>query len=158
VGYGVAGAALAAAESSGVEAWDAFVAMIGNTILLGAAFLALGTLCSSVVSERATAAGLAVGIWLLFVLIYDAVLIGLLVADQGHIMTSAVVDALLLANPADAYRLLNLTGNEGIALLAGMAGPGESGQLPPGLLLASLVGWIVLPLGLAIVVFQKRQP
>jgi Cu-processing system permease protein len=158
VGYGAAGAALAATKPSGIEAWDAFAAMIGASILLGAAFIALGTLCSAVVRERATAAGLAVGIWLLFVLIYDAALIGLIVADQGRIMTPAVLDALLLVNPADAYRLLNLTGNEGVALLAGMAGPGESGQLPPGLLLASLVGWIVLPLGLAIVVFQKRQP
>lgn len=158
VGYGAAGAALATVQSSGIDAWQAFAVLVATSILLGAAFLALGTLCSAVVSERATAAGLAVGLWLLFVLIYDAALIGLLVADQGRLVTPAVLDALLLVNPADAYRLLNLTGDEGVALLAGMAGPGEGGQLSQGLLLASLIGWIVLPLGFAIAVFQKRQP
>jgi Cu-processing system permease protein len=158
VGYGAAGAALATVKSSGIDAWHAFAVLVATSILLGAAFLALGTLCSAVVRERATAAGLAVGLWLLFVLIYDAALIGLLVADQGRVVTPAVLDALLLVNPADAYRLLNLTGDEGVALLAGMAGPGEGGQLSQGLLLASLIGWIVLPLGFAIAVFQKRQP
>lgn len=158
VGYGAAGAALATVKSSGIDAWHAFAVLVATSILLGAAFLALGTLCSAVVRERATAAGLAVGLWLLFVLIYDAALIGLLVADQGRVVTPAVLDALLLVNPADAYRLLNLTGDEGVALLAGMAGPGEAGQLSQGLLLASLIGWIVLPLGFAIAVFQKRQP
>lgn len=158
VGYGAAGAALATVKSSNVEAWGAFAIMVATSILLGAAFLALGTLCSAVVRERATAAGLAVGLWLLFVLIYDAALIGLLVADQGHFVTPAMLDALLLANPADAYRLLNLTGDESVALVAGMAGPGESGQVPQGLLLTSLLGWIVLPLGFAIAAFQRRQP
>jgi Cu-processing system permease protein len=158
VGYGAAGAALAATSPSDVAAWGAFVALIGSSILLGAAFLAIGTLCSVAVRERATAAGLAVGVWLLFVLIYDAALVGLLVADQGRVLTSAVVDALLLANPADAYRLLNLTGDPGVAVVAGMAGSGESGQVSRGLLLASLVGWIVLPLGLAVALFQRRQP
>ena len=158
VGYGAAGATLAATGPDGIEAWGAFALLVGSSILLGAAFLALGTLCSAVVRERATAAGLAVGIWLLFVLIYDAALIGLLVADQGRIVTPAVLDALLLANPADAYRLLNLIGDEGVALMAGMAGPGESGRLSQGLLLASLLGWIVLPLGFAVAALQRRQP
>lgn len=158
VGYGAAGAALATVKPSGIEAWGAFAVLVATSILLGAAFLALGTLCSVVVRERATAAGLAVGLWLLFVLIYDAALIGLLVADQGRFVTQAVLDALLLANPTDAYRLLNLTGDEGVALVAGMAGPDESGQLSQGLLLASLLGWVVLPLGFAIAAFQRRQP
>jgi Cu-processing system permease protein len=158
LGYGAVAVVLLLTEQVALQAWSAFATLIGSTILLGAAFLALGALSSVVVRERATAAGLAVTLWLLFVLIYDSALLGLLVADQGRIVTPAVVDALLLLNPADAYRLLNLAGDEAVATLAGMAGPGEAARLPQGLLLASLAGWIAAPLGLAVVVFGRRQP
>lgn len=158
VGYGATAAALVLTEGAAAEAWAPFAILIGSSILLGAAFLALGTLSSVVVRERATAAGLAVGLWLVFVLVYDTALIGALVADQGRIVSSAVLDLLLLANPADAYRLLNLTGDETIATLAGMAGPGGGGSLPQGWLIASLAVWILAPLALAGVVFGRRQP
>src|SRR3546814_9660864 len=86
--------------------------MIASSVLLGAAFLSLGGLASVVVRERATAAGIAVAVWLVFVLLYDSALLGLLVADQGRLVGPAVLDVLLLLNPADAYRLLNLTRSE----------------------------------------------
>lgn len=158
VGYGTTAAALVVTKGSAMAAWGQFGAMIGSSILLGAAFLALGTLSSVMVRERATAAGLAVGLWLVFVLVYDTALIGLLVADQGRAITSEMLDVLLLLNPTDAYRLLNLTGDEEIALLAGMAGPGGGDRLPRGLLMAALFVWILAPLGLAAFVFKRRQP
>ena len=58
------------------ESWTAFAAMIGSSILLGAAFIAVGYLVSALVRERGTAAGIAIGIWLLLVLIYDMALLG----------------------------------------------------------------------------------
>lgn len=85
-------------------------------------------------------------------------MLGLLVADQGRVVTPGVLDALLLLNPADAYRLLNLAGDAAVAALAGMAGPGEAGRLPERLLLASLAGWIAVPLALAVIAFRRRQP
>ena len=54
----------------------AFAAMLGASILLGAAFLAIGYLVSAFARERGIAAGIAVGIWLFFVLIYDMALLG----------------------------------------------------------------------------------
>lgn len=158
VGYGAAGAALSATKGAAGESWDVFGAMIGTTILLGCAFIALGMLCSIVARERATAAGLAVSLWLVFVLVYDTAIVGLLVFDQGRTVTSAVLDLLLLLNPADAYRLFNLTGDEGVALLAGLAGPGGGGRLPQGVLLASLLAWILVPLAAAMLLFRRRQP
>ena len=155
-GYGCALAALLLRDGIGGANWLAFAAMVGSSILLGAAFLALGGLASVVVRERATAAGLAVAVWLVFVLLYDTALLGILVADQGRIVGPAVLDALLLLNPTDAYRLLNLTGSSEVSVYAGMAGPGESG-LPPWLLVTALVAWIALPLGLATALFSRRQ-
>ena len=45
--------------------------MVGSSVLLGAAFVALGILVSTLVRDRGTAAGIAVGVWLLLVLLYD---------------------------------------------------------------------------------------
>jgi Cu-processing system permease protein len=160
-GYGCAIVALllrgGLGDAGGGEAgWPAFAAMVGSSILLGAAFLALGGLASVLVRERATAAGIAVAVWLVFVLLYDTALLGLLVADQGRLVGPAVLDVLLLLNPADAYRLLNLTGSEVVSVYAGMAGPGESG-LAAWQLTAALIAWIALPLVLATVIFSRRQ-
>jgi Cu-processing system permease protein len=156
LGYGAAGLALAA-EGGSFAAWRPFAAMIGSSVLLGAAFVAVGYLISAAVGNRGTAAGLAVGAWLIFVLLYDMALLGALVADQGRIMTPEVVNLLLLLNPADAYRLFNLTGFANVSVFAGMAGLAETLRLPPALLLTSLVAWIAVPLALAALLFQKRQ-
>jgi Cu-processing system permease protein len=156
LGYGAAGLALAAGGGS-FAAWRPFTAMIGSSVLLGAAFVAVGYLISAAVGNRGTAAGLAVGVWLAFVLLYDMALLGALVADQGRMMTPEVVNLLLLLNPADAYRLFNLTGFANVSVFAGMAGLAETLRLPPALLLTALAAWITVPLTLAAMLFQRRQ-
>lgn len=156
LGYGCALAALLVRGDLAGAGWPAFAGMVASSVLLGAAFLALGGLASVLVRERATAAGIAVAVWLTFVLLYDTALLGLLVADQGRLVTPVVLDVLLLLNPADAYRLLNLTGSEAVSVYAGMAGPGEAG-LEPWLLATALVAWAVVPLMLAVLVFSRRQ-
>lgn len=158
VGYGAAGALLAVTGAADAEAWTAFAVLIGTSVLLGMAFVALGSLASIVVRERPTAAGLAVGIWLVFVLLYDAALLGLLVLDQGAAVSGGLLDALLLLNPADVYRLINLTGDGAAALLAGMSAPGEAGAIPVAALYVALAAWIVLPLGAGVLVFNRRHP
>ena len=158
VGYGAAGATLALmGGADDPEAVAALVAMIGSSVLLGAVFVTLGYLVSTVVRDRAAAGGVAVGLWLLFVLLYDMALLGLLVADQGRLVGPSVLDALLLLNPADAYRLLNLTGFANVSQFSGMAGlSGQSGLAQPALL-AALAGWVVLPLALAVACFHRRS-
>lgn len=156
LGYGCALGALLLRGDLQAAGWPAFAGMVASSVLLGAAFLALGGLASVLVRERATAAGIAVAVWLVFVLLYDTALLGILVADQGRLIGPALLDALLLLNPADAYRLLNLTGSEAVSVYAGMAGPGES-SLAPWLLAAALVAWVTVPLALATLVFSRRQ-
>lgn len=156
LGYGAAGAILAVlVEDPG--AWSPYAAMVGSSVLLGAAFVALGYLASTVVRERATAAGLAVGLWLLLVLLYDMALLGALTATEGQGIPASLVGALLLLNPADAYRLFNLAGFAEVRQYAGLAGVAEQMHLPPALGLVSLVLWIVVPLGLAGMLFARRQ-
>jgi Cu-processing system permease protein len=158
VGYGTAGAALAGSgQDVGAADARAFGLMIASSVLLGAAFVALGMLASTVVRDRGMAAGLAVGLWLLLVLIWDMALLGLLVADGGERVTAGMVDAALLLNPADAYRLLNLTGLPGLGALSGMGGVAEGSGLTPPILLAALLAWVLVPLAAAALAFSRRE-
>jgi Cu-processing system permease protein len=158
LGYGAAaGALLATGAEIDAESWTAFASMIGSSILLGAAFIAVGYLVSALVRERGTAAGIAIGIWLVFVLIYDMALLGLLVVDQGQVLSGGVLNALLLLNPADAYRLFNLTGSAGVSAFSGMAGVAQNATLSPSSLLAALAAWALVPLGLAALAFSRRE-
>ncbi|RAI55174.1 ABC transporter permease subunit [Roseicella frigidaeris] len=158
LGYGAAAAALVASGAQiAPDGWWAFGYMIGSSVLLGAAFVALGTLASTLVRDRGAAAGIAVGLWLLLVLLWDMGLLGLLVADQGEHLSGSVVDALLLLNPADAYRLFNLAGLADVRSLTGMAAMGGESGLSPSLLLAALVAWALLPLAAAAALFSRRE-
>ncbi|MBM6583395.1 ABC transporter permease [Microvirga sp. BT689] len=158
LGYGAAAGALAATgEVIDRESWTAFASMIGSSILLGAAFIAVGYLVSALVRERGTAAGIAIGIWLVFVLIYDMALLGLLVVDQGQVLSGGLLNALLLLNPTDAYRLFNLTGSGNVSAFSGMAGVAQTTTLGPSVLLAALAAWALLPLGLAALAFSRRE-
>lgn len=156
LGYGAAAAALWMRGEIAQAAWDAFAAMVLTSIMLGAAFVAIGALASTLVRERATAAGLAVGVWLFFVLLYDTALLGILVADQGRLVGEPLLDVLLLLNPADAYRLFNMAASDSVALYSGMAGPGDPSRLPAAAYVAVLAAWIVAPLALAIAAFRRR--
>ena len=157
-GYGLAGMALQLAHGGlDFAAWQPFALLIVASVLLGAAFLAMGYLISAKVKERGTAAGIAIGVWLFFVVIFDMALLGILVADSKQAITAPMLETILLFNPADVYRLLNLTGYENTAMYAGMAG--LSGQLTLGMpvLVAAQLLWIALPFALAAWIFRKRQ-
>lgn len=157
LGYGAAAGALAATGTAmdATSLW-AFASMVLSSILLGAVFVAIGYLISSLVAERGTAGGIAIGVWLLCVLIYDMALLGVLVVDQGKTVSGGLLNALLLANPTDAYRLLNL-GSGTAGALSGMGGVGENVALGPAALVAALAGWTLVPLAAAALVFSRRE-
>lgn len=158
LGYGAAGVALSFGQAEiGPESWKAFAAMIGSSILLGAAFTALGYLASTLVRDRGTAAGIAVAVWLVLVLLYDMGLLGLLVADGGKTVNGDLLNWLLLANPADTYRLFNLTGFKSVMLSAGTTGLAAHAQFSAPVLLAVLAAWVAAPLALATALFARKQ-
>jgi Cu-processing system permease protein len=158
LGYGAAAGALAATGAAiDSDSWMAFASMVASSVLLGAAFIAIGYLVSAFVGERGTAGGIAIGVWLAFVLIYDMALLGLLVVDQGRTVSGSLLDALLLFNPTDAYRLLNLSGSAGVSAFSGMAGVAQNATLAPPALLAALGAWTLLPLALAAFLFSRRE-
>lgn len=154
--FGYGAAALAIGWNLGLAAWGAFAVMVGASVLLGAVFLALGLLASTLVRQRSTAGGIAIGLWLLFVLIYDMAFLGLLVASGGHSLSPLLVDALLALNPTDVYRLLTL-GVGGAGALSGIGALAGHTALTTPVLVAILLAWIAAPLALAIRVFSRRE-
>lgn len=158
LGYGTAGVTLAATGAAiDGQSWAAFAAMIGTSILLGAVFIAIGYLVSVLVRERATAAGISIGIWLLLVVVFDMALLGVLVVDQGRVISSTALSGLLLLNPTDVYRILNLAGASNISTFSGMSGLAGAVALGPVALLSALVAWTAVPLALAAMIFSRRE-
>ncbi len=158
IGYGTAAVTLLATGADiDAESWIAFATMIGSSILLGSVFIAIGYLVSVLVRERATAAGIAIGVWLLLVVVFDMAVLGVLVADQGRTISSSALSGLLLLNPTDVYRLLNLAGATTVSTFSGMSGLAGSVALSPAVLLATLAAWTLVPLAAAGLVFSRRE-
>jgi Cu-processing system permease protein len=122
LGYGTAGVAALLNSGDLANDWRDFAALVMSSVLLGAIFIAIGYIVSAVVRDRGMAGGMAVGIWLVFVLVYDMALLGVLVVDQGRMLSEAAVNWLLLFNPTDTYRLFNLAGTTNVGTFSGMAG------------------------------------
>lgn len=138
-------------------AWLAFARFVLSASLLGASFVGFACLISVTTASKSRAAGLALIGWLASVVLFDLVLLALLVASGGNAIERAVYPYLLLLNPVDVFRLLNLAtlgdgaGNE---LLTGMtAGHGY----PPALLYAVLLGWAALPFTWATLAFRSKE-
>jgi len=157
LGYGIAGAVVVTAAGGDTRDLGAYLAMVANSALLGAAFVALGYLVSALTRERSAAAGVALGLWVFMVVLYDLALLGVLVADKGQTIDQRLFVGLLLASPTDAYRIVSLVGSDAVAAVGGLAGIATRVGLGPGLPLAVMAAWVVLPLGAAMAVFQKKE-
>jgi Cu-processing system permease protein len=78
------------------------------------------------------------------------------VADGGGAFTTQVFPWLLLANPADAFRLYNLAASEAAGAAAGIAGAAQT--IPPAWALTSLLLWAAGGFALATLAFRKVTP
>ncbi|MEF2038993.1 ABC transporter permease [Pseudomonas aeruginosa] len=132
----------------------AFGRFMGSSLLLGCVFLALAYALSSRASEKSSAAGQALGLWFFFVLLFDLALLAILVLSQGH-LSPRLLPWLLLLNPTDVYRLINLSGFDAAA--AGGVVPLAS-DLPvsASALWLALALWAGTALALAHGLFRRR--
>jgi len=153
LGYGTTLGILILSNEGDTTGWQTYAAMMASSLLLGCVFLSIGYLISSLVRERAVAIGASVATWLLLVVFYDLGLLSALILDEGKHITEGMFSALMLANPADAYRLFNFTGFEQIGRLVGTHGV-ETGLLAP---LASMAAWVLVPFFLTVARFHKQE-
>ncbi|MBE7635918.1 ABC transporter permease subunit [Sneathiella sp. P13V-1] len=159
IGYGVAAMTIVLTSSAGFadQNWLVFGKLIFSSIMLGAVFLGIGILVSSVLKESATAAAWAIGIWLIFVVLFDMALLGVLSSGASSYLPDAVVKWVMLANPADAYRMFNLATSDETALLSGMAGLRSDQIVSPTVMIGVLTTWVLLPICAFCLSFQGRR-
>ncbi len=156
-GYGGAIIIMILMNEGITDGWQAYVIMMASSLVLGAIFIALGYLVSVLVKERATAAGAAIGLWLVFVVLYDLILFGALLLDKGQVISQQLFSALMLISPTDTYRILNLSLFEGVSQAAGIAGVASGAGLSGLLMLVVMLLWVIVPLAATLLVFQRRE-
>jgi len=100
-GFGTTG--IIVGVSAGGGNIRAFVALVGLTLLLAAATLAVGTVLSVALRSRARVVGAAFSVWLLLVYVSDLGTIGLVIARR---LGPGQVFALALVNPLQQARVL----------------------------------------------------
>ena len=143
VGSGLAIAGAVTALWLGVGVAE-YLMLLLLALLLGGAFLALSFLVSLLARERGRAIAASVFVWLFAVFVFDLCLVGLLIASSGKV-PAPLFGALLLANPADVFRLLSLHWVGSAATPIGLSSLAGSGMSPV-VLFGMLLLWIVLPL------------
>lgn len=121
-----------------------YAGFVGSAILMGLAFLSISMLVSVVALDRVRASGVAIALWFFFVLIFDLLLMGALVLSQGS-LGSTLFAALLMFNPADVFRLMNIFNSEQVQNMYGLATVMPERLTDPGVLMAIMVAWIVVP-------------
>jgi Cu-processing system permease protein len=121
-----------------------YLGFAGSAILMGMAFLSLSMLVSVVAPDRIRASGTAIGLWFFFVLIFDLLLLGVLVWSEGK-LGSGVFGILLMLNPADVFRLLNIFGSEQVQSMYGLATVMPDTLTNPAVLVGVMLGWIIAP-------------
>ncbi|MCC5809812.1 MAG: ABC transporter permease [Ectothiorhodospiraceae bacterium] len=158
LGFGIAALVILvfAEQATPGNLFGPFSLFIVSAVLLGWVFLALAYLISVLTREKARAAGLALLVWFLFVLVYDLALLGLLVGTEGQV-GAGLFRVLLMLNPTDVFRLVNLTGFEESAAASGLLSVMGDQGYPLSLLLGILVAWILVPLTAAAALFSARR-
>ncbi|WP_323784685.1 ABC transporter permease [Thalassovita sp.] len=156
-GYTVA--AVVAFASGGVEAAQGLPALwrlVWTSVLLGAVFLSLGHAMSCLARRPSGAAAMAIGLWLVAIVLYDLGLLAAIVADDGGSFTTDIFPWALVLNPADAFRIFNLAASGAVDAASGLSGAASSIAVwKP---LAAIVIWPLAAALLARLSFQKVVP
>jgi Cu-processing system permease protein len=116
-----------------------------SSVLLGLAFLSLAVLLSVLARERTRASGMAIALWFFFVLVFDLLLLGVLVATGGRFGGDTFA-WLLLLNPADVFRILNVFSLDDVRTLYGLSTIVPASMGSQVLLGGVMLIWIAVPL------------
>ncbi|WP_090060769.1 ABC transporter permease [Celeribacter neptunius] len=156
-GYGLAaGYAFLTAGGDAFAGLPALWRLIWSSTLLGAGFLSLGHMMSALARRPSGAAALAIGLWLIMIVLYDLGLLAAIVADDGGVFTTDIFPWALILNPADAFRIYNLAASDAVSAVSGLAGAASSIAIwKP---LASLLLWPVLAAFAARFAFGRVTP
>lgn len=147
IGFG-AGLLPLFSQLSVAEGWR-YTRFVGSAVLMGLAFLSIAMLVSVSTRDRIRASGIALTLWFLFVLVFDLLLMGVMVLSQGK-LSSGWFATLLMLNPADVFRLLNVFSSDQAQAMYGLATVMPDSWTNPALLAGVMLAWIVLPFSIAL--------
>jgi Cu-processing system permease protein len=158
LGFGIPGAVIAMAI--GTAGAVAYLMVVIYIILLAVIFIGLSVLIALVAGRRQIALGIAIGVWIFFELVYGMLMLGTTLYLPAKILKTSLLVG-LLGNPVDIARVLSLLqvggphlfGPAG-ATLVKLAGSPTMATL---IGLLGLVGWIVVPVLLAIWIFKRQD-
>lgn len=150
-GFGAVGVLLA--YQLNLDALFHYFGFVLSAVLMGMAFLSMAVMVSVLASDRARASGAAIALWFFYVLVFDLLLLGGLVVSGGGV-SGDVFSYLLLLNPADIFRILNIFSMEEVKTLYGLATVFPETLANPWLLGMLMVFWIIAPLGVALWKFE----
>lgn len=151
LGFGAVGVLLV--REFGVAYWGAFLAFLAGAVAVGAAFLAVAVLVSTLAREKTHALGGVLLVWVWFVLVHDLLAMGVVAAFE---LPEVALTGLVLLNPASVFRVLVLS-QLGTTAGGGFAAALATTSLSTGLLVASLAAWTVGPLAAAAVLVRRRR-
>lgn len=126
-----------------------YAGFVTSATLMGMVFLSLSIMVSVIAADRIRASGVTIGMWFFFVLIFDLMLTGALVVSDGR-MGSGVFALLLMLNPTDVFRLLNIFTSEQVQSMYGLATIMPDHLTNPAVLTAFMCAWIVGPFLIAL--------
>lgn len=156
VGHGLAAGMAIWGDMASLAGLPALWRLSWSSVLLGASFLGAGYALSALSRRPSGAAGLAIGLWLGLVVLYDLALLAAVVADNGGWFTTEAFPFALLANPADAFRLFNLSASGASGAATGVGGAAVA--IPVWQSLVPVLLWPLAALGLAGAAFRKVTP
>lgn len=134
-----------------------FIHLMGSGILLSLVFVLIGYCVSLCVREKAKALGILLLVWFVLVLVYDLVLLTALVS-MAEMLNRHLFNLLILINPTDLFRALNLLVNPADSLSARstLALITQTGMGLP-LMYSVFIGWIVALLMVCCTILNRQE-
>lgn len=154
LGFGLSG--LIMARQGGQADAGAYGLLVAFAFALALGMLSLGFLISALVRKAAVATGVALFVWLTLVFVGDLGLMGTTLAFKLPIQT---IFNLALINPLQVFKmscLISINATLDVLGPAGIYAMQTYRDQLTGLFLGSLLAWIVLPLLVSYVIFNKR--
>ena len=158
LGFGLPGAMIAV--TAGRDGALRYLAVIAYLSLLALAFTGIALLITLLARRRQIALGVALGVWILYELIYGVAMLASTLYLPARVLETTLLVG-LLGNPVDLARVLSLlqvggphlfgpagatlvklTGSVGVATAAGLAG---------------LLLWVVVPFAVAVQLFKRQN-
>ncbi len=155
IGFGGAGVVMAI--KGGASGTGTFAVLVVLTLLLGLAMLSVGYVISSFSKQTAAALGIALTLWLLFVIIGD---LGIMGSSMVLGLAPETLLSLTLLNPLDVYKLVSVDLLHTSLEVLGPAGIYAVDRFGSGfsmIMLVLLTLWIIVPLPIGYWLFKRTE-